>query len=117
MGATSVTGKGPGAGEPNRGPGNNRSQYVSLLDPHVVYSGTCTTDNSGPGGYATVVLPPAVKDLPENLTIICGGKGYCVNKNLDGDGMVESFQILGAKKVDLDFIVIKDPSANFATNL
>jgi hypothetical protein len=113
MGATSVTGVGAGAAEPNRGPGNNRNQYVSLLDPHVVYSGTVNTL----GGTNTVILPPAVKDLPENLTLICGGKGYCSNKNLDGDGLVESFSVTGAKKTDLDFIVVKDPSTNFNTNL
>ena len=44
MGATSVTGVGPGAGEPNKGPLNNRTQYVSILDPHVVFSGTVYID-------------------------------------------------------------------------
>lgn len=112
MGATSVTGVGAGAAEPNRGPGNNRNQYVSLLDPHVVYSGTIYTNS----GNATVVIPPTVKDVPEKLTLICGGKGYAVDKNLDGDGLVESFDIIGAKKTDVDFIVLKDPSSNFATD-
>lgn len=116
MGATSVTGVGAGAAEPNRGPGNNRNQYVSLLDPHVVFSGTIYID-TGTSGNATVVLPQYAKDVPEKLMLVCGAKGYATNKNLDGDGMVESFDIFGAKKRNIDFVVIKDPSGNFTNDI
>jgi hypothetical protein len=112
MGATSVTGVGQGAAGPVRGPGNNRNQYQSLLDPHVVYHGTIYNND----GDVTVTLPSTVRDLPENLTILCSGKTYGVDKNLDGNGLVESFDISGAKKRDVDFIVIKSPSSKFAEN-
>lgn len=112
MAATSVTGVGQGAAGPVRGPGNNRNQYQSLLDPHVVYHGTIYNND----GTVTVTLPSSVKDLPEKLTILCSGKTYGVEKNLDGDGLVESFDIYGAKKRDVDFIVIKSPSSLFTTD-
>ena len=109
MGATSVTGVGPGAGIPNKGPGNLRNQFVSLLDPHVVYHGHIYMDNN----TVTIDLPSDVKDLPENLTILVAGKGYGVTKNLDGDGLVESFDVDGSKKRDIDFVVIKSVGGKF----
>lgn len=108
MGATSVTGVGNGAASLVRGPGNGRNTFVSVLDPHVVYSGTIAA------GDTLVTLPSTVKDLPENLTILCAGKSYMTGKNLDGDGLVESFDILAAKKQDIDFVVIKNPSSLFS---
>lgn len=112
MGATSVTGVGPGAANVTRGPGNNRNQFSSLLDGHIVWHGKIYID-FGTGGNATVDLPSNLKDMPEKLTILCSGKTYGVNKNLDGDGLVESFDIQGAKDRDVDFIVIKSPSGMF----
>ena len=112
MGATSVTGVGPGAANVTRGPGNNRNQYASLLDPHVVAHGTIYTES----GYVTVELQSNVWDVPENLTIICGGKGVGVNKNTNGDGLCTSFDIYAAKKIDLDYVVIKSPSGNFTND-
>jgi hypothetical protein len=117
MGATSVTGKGVGAAEPNKGPNNGRNNYVSLLDPHVVFSGTVFMDTGGSPGQATVYLPENVKQVPERLTIVCGGKAYMVNKNLDGNGLVESFDIEGAKKIDIDFLVIDSVNENLTTNI
>jgi len=113
MGATSVTGVGAGAAEPNRGPGNNRNNYVSLLDAHIVYTGKAYPNN----GTVTITLPSNLKDLPEKLTCLVAGKGWTTDKNLDGDGLVESFDIFGAKKTDIDFVIVKDPSANFGTNI
>jgi hypothetical protein len=112
MGATSVTGVGNGAGEPNKGPLNNRTQYVSILDPHVVFSGTVFIDY-GSGGYATIYLPEEVKDVPEKLTIVTAGKAWGINKNTDSDGLVESFTIVGYKPRDVDFLVIKDVNGKF----
>lgn len=112
MGATSVTGVGQGSAGVTRGPGNNRDQYQSLLDPHVVFHGKIYLD----GGTATIDLPSDIKDLPEKLTILCSGKSYGITKNLDGDGLVESFEIDGAKKRDVDFIVIKSPSSLFTSD-
>ena len=108
MGATSVTGVGQGAANLVRGPGNGRNCFVSTLDPHVVFSGTVAAGNT------LVTLPSTVKDLPENLTILLAGKSYMTGKNLDGNGLVESFDILQAKKQDCDFIVVKNPGGIFS---
>lgn len=108
MGASSVTGVGNGAANIVRGPGNGRNSFVSVLDPHVVYSGTI------PAGDTLVTLPSDVKDIPENLSLLCAGKSYMTGKNLDGDGLVESFDILAAKKQDIDFVVIKNPGGLFS---
>lgn len=113
MGASSVTGVGKGAAEPNRGPGNNRNNYVSLLDPHVVYSGKLPAT----GGVATINLPSHLKDLPENLTCLVSSKAIVLDKNLDGDGLVESFSVGMSKKLESDFVIIKDPSSNFSADL
>lgn len=102
-------GTGPGAAGPNRGPGNNRNQYVSLLDPHVIYSGKIYMTS----GTGTIVLPSHLRDVPENLTLVVAGKAFSVVKLLDVDGLVESFQIVGAKKANVDFLVIKNPSGTF----
>lgn len=112
MGATSVTGTGAGAGEPNKGPLNNRTQYVSILDPHVVYSGTVYMGLSE-GGNVDVELPEYVWDVPEKLTIVTAGKAWGTEKNVNGDGLVTSFTISGAKKRDVDFLVIKDANGKF----
>lgn len=110
MGASSVTGVGNGAGEPNKGPFNNRTQYVSILDPHVVYSGTVYISE---GGDVDVELPESVRDVPEKLTIVTAGKAYGTEKNVNVDGVVTSFTIVGAKKRDVDFLVIKDVNGKF----
>lgn len=112
MGATSVTGVGQGAGEPNKGPLNNRTQYVSILDPHVVFSGTVYID-TGSGGDVDVELPESVWDMPEKLTIVTAGKAWGIYKNTNVDGLVTSFTISGSKKRDVDFLVIKDVNGKF----
>ena len=108
MGATSVTGVGNGAANLVRGPGNGRNSFVSVLDPHMVYSGTI------PSGDTLVTLPSDVWDIPENLTLLCAGKSYMTDKNTNGDGLVVSFDIQAAKKQDIDFVVIKNPSSLFS---
>lgn len=104
MGATSVTGTGNGAAGITRGPQNDRTNYVSKLDFDVVYSGTIYSDNDT---NITIDLPSNVKDLPENLAILVSGKAFKTDKNLDGDGLVESFDVSCAKKIDIDFVVVK----------
>lgn len=105
MGATSVTGvSGAGAVGVTRGPQNNRSSYVSKLDFDVVFSGTVYTDSNT---TVTIDLPSNVKDLPENLALLVSGKAWKTVKNLDGDGKVESFDVTCAKKIDIDFVVVK----------
>lgn len=105
MGATSVTGvSGAGAVGVSRGPQNNRSSFVSKLDFDVVYSGTVYTDNDT---SIVIELPSSVKDLPENLALLVSGKAWRTDKNLDVNGLVESFDVSCAKKIDIDFIVVK----------
>jgi len=112
MGATSVTGVGPGAANVTRGPGNLRNQYASLLDPHVVAHGTIYSG----GGSVTIDLESNVWDVPEKLTLICSGKAYAVNKNTNGDGLCIGFDISAAKKIDIDYVVIKSPSSLFTND-
>lgn len=109
MSATSVTGVGNGAAGPVRGPGNNRNQYASLLDPHIVYHGTVYM---GDGDEMNVELPSSVRDVPEKLTILCAGKAFGISKNVT-DGILTGFTISGAKKRDVDFVVVKSPSGLF----
>jgi hypothetical protein len=114
MGATSNEGTGRGAAEPNRGPGNNRNQYVSLLDEHVVYSGYATPPEGGGNPvFYTINVPSNLKDVPEKLTLMVAGKGFAIAKNLDANGLVESFGVIGTKKGGFDFVIIKSPSSNF----
>jgi hypothetical protein len=118
MAATSVTGvSGNGSAETNRGPGNNRNQYASLLDPHVVYSGHATpTEGSGSPVFYTINIPSNLRDLPEKLTLMIAGKGFAYTKNLDSNGLIESFEVIGTKKGGFDFVIIKNPSGNFIQN-
>lgn len=100
MGASSVTGTGPGAAEVTRGPGNGRGQYSSLVDPHIVWHGTATLSK----GSATVYLPSTIQVPPTHLTILVGGFGYAVEKVVTND-IVTAFVIEGyGEKVD--YIVI-----------
>ena len=108
MSATSVTGVGHGAAGPVRGPGNNRNQYASLLDPHVVYHGTVYMN----ADEKLIELPSSVRDVPEKLTILVAGKAYAILKNVT-DGILTGFTISGAKKRDVDFVVVKSPSGLF----
>lgn len=112
MGATSSTGVGNGSAGPQRGPSNNRNQYASLLDPHVVHHGTGYID-TGSSGELEIPLPEKAWDLPENLTILLAGKAWGIQKNTNGAGLVTSFTISGNKKRDIDFVVVKSPAGRF----
>ena len=112
MGATSVTGTGPGAANVTRGPGNLRNQYASLLDPHVVAHGTIYGGDSA----QFISLPSNVWDVPENLTILISGKAVAFDKDVNGDGLVTGFNIISSKKTDIDYVVIKSPGGGFTSN-
>ena len=113
MGATSVTGAGPGAANVTRGPGNLRNQYASLLDPHVVAHGTFLT---GEGAPLTISLPSDQWDVPENLTIILSGKAVVFDKVTNSDGLVTGFGVISAKKTENDYVIIKNPGGGFTPN-
>lgn len=108
MGASSVTGVGYGAAGMQKGPGNNRNYFVPLTDAHIVQQGTIYTDD----GSVTVQLRSDVQDAPEKLMILCSGKAWSVDKNVT-DGVCLSFDIEGAKKTDIDYVVIKHEGGSF----
>lgn len=112
MGATSVTGVGPGAANVTRGPGNLRNQFASLLDPHVVAHGTIY----GGDNPVEITLPSDVWDLPENLTLLVSGKAVPFDKIINGDGLVTGFGVLSTKKTDFDWVAIKCQGGGFTNN-
>ena len=112
MGATSVTGVGAGAANVTRGPGNNRNQFASLLDPHIVFHGTAFADD----GNVQIDLPSSVYDVPENLTLLCSTQAFLAEKLLNGDNICTGFRVYAYKKADLDYVIIKSPSGKFTSN-
>ena len=112
MGATSVTGVGAGAADVTRGPGNNRNQFASLLDPHIVFHGTAYAEN----GDVRIDLPSSVYDVPENLTLLCSTQAFLSEKILNGDDICIGFRVYAYKKADLDYVIIKSPSGKFTSD-
>lgn len=105
MGATSVTGKGPGHAFPGvKGPGNERNIFVPLLSPHVVEAGTVSLS----GGVATVTFPSPLAGSHVNYVVMLtveasAGPAHEVAvtvKTDDGDGNFLSFAISGAGSSD-----------------
>jgi len=98
MGATSVTGVGPGDAFPGiKGPNNNRNVFVPLLSPHVVAAGIVSTATNA----ATVTFPEALsgdKDTyvvmltADNTTAAAHGVTAHTKAN-DSDGNFASFAI------------------------
>jgi len=108
MGATSVTGKGPGDAFPGiKGPGNERNIYVPLLSPHVVAAGTVTLS----GGAATVTFPEALGGSHVNYVVMLTGEGSsdvspAVSAKTDSDGNFVSFDIDGNSTDDIMWAVM-----------
>lgn len=98
MGATSVTGKGKGAGYANKGPHNGRDVYVPLLSPHVVAAGFVTLAS----GVATVTLPTALNGSNAGYAVILTPQAATTTaprvtaKTNDADGNFASFAVAGA---------------------
>lgn len=97
MGATSVTGKGKGAGYANKGPHNGRDVYVPLLSPHVVAAGFVTLS----GGVATVTLPTALTGSNAGYGVILTPQAATTtvarvtSKTNDADGNFSAFAVAG----------------------
>ncbi|MHA2043196.1 MAG: hypothetical protein ACW99G_00295 [Candidatus Thorarchaeota archaeon] len=98
MGATSVTGTGPGDAFPGiKGPGNERNIYVPLLTPHVVHAGIVTTATNA----ATVTFPEVLGGDKDNYVVMltadnttAAAHGVTAHtKTNDGDGNFASFSI------------------------
>jgi hypothetical protein len=115
MGATSVTGRGTGDSGLTRGPENNRDQFYSVVDPHVVWHGTATLEQVEDSylGVATVYLPSTIRVPPEHLAVFVGGKGWTIVKNIDSDGMMIGFTIFGYTDTKVDYIVMDANNACF----
>lgn len=110
MGSSSVTGVGNGAAGKSKND-NGRSQFVSLLDPHIVFHGSLQLDG---GGSGTVTMPEDITGPASRFTILIAGKGWGVNKNIDEEGNLISFDIAGSNDQFLDFMVVDGVSSPFA---
>ena len=115
MGATSVTGVGPGAADGNKGPGNGRDQFVPLLTPHVVAAGTSTLA----AGTVTVTFPTPLAASETDYSVIVtprvtNGTQLFVAKTDNADGVFSTFDIddTGAAYAnEVDWIVVQHGTA------
>lgn len=98
MGATSVTGVGPGDAFPGiKGPGNERNIYVPLLTPHVVAAGIVATASNA----ATVTFTEPLAGSKSNYVVmvtadntVAAAHGVTIHTKTDnGDGNFASFDI------------------------
>ena len=94
MGATSVTGVGPGSASAGvKGPGNGRSHFVPQLNPHVVAAGIVTTTS----GTHTVTFPSALAGSESGYIVVVenetSGDATHVGTKTDASGDFASFVI------------------------
>lgn len=107
MGATSVTGVGPGDAFPGiKGPGNERNIYVPLLTPHVVAAGRVTLS----GGAATVTFPEPLAGSNTNYVVMTTslgtGNDAVSTMTNNSDGNFASFAISGTGTDDVMWSVV-----------
>ena len=110
MGAYSVTGiSGPGSSEgKNRGPGNGRNEYVSLISPHVVAAGSVTLAS----GVFTLTLPtPLTGGYAKYIVMLTdvgtGNNGVSVSAlTNDGNGNFASFVINGTSTDVVNYAIV-----------
>jgi hypothetical protein len=111
MGATSVTGVGPGAADGNKGPGNGRDQFVPLLTPHVVAAGTVVLA----GGVATVTFPTPLDGSEVNYSVMltpeAANLASVSAKTDNSDGDFASFAVAGGATDNVMWTVIKTGNA------
>jgi hypothetical protein len=107
MGATSVTGVGPGAADNLKGPMNNRSYWVPQVNPHVVIAGNVDLS----AGAATITFPNALNGGGANYVVAVHAESsnttYVSAKTDDGDGNFESFDITGTGTDTVNWMVVK----------
>ena len=110
MGATSVTGVGPGAADGNKGPGNGREQFVPLLTPHVVAAGTATLP--GVISIVTVTFPNVLAASETEYAVIVTGEGtnntFISAKTDDANSLFASFEITGNATQDVGWMVVSN---------
>ena len=110
MSASSVTGlSGPGSAEGlNRGPGNGRNTYVSLISPHVFTAETVTV-----GGAGTVLVTftdPVPGDKANYVVLLTNNTGarapWVSTKTNDTAGNFNSFTITGTASDVVSYAVV-----------
>jgi len=107
MGATSVTGVGPGSAMPNmRGPGNNRNIHNDLLGAYTVAAGTMVLA----AGVGTVTFPNPLSGSESGYVVhLTSGSSatatWVTAKNDDSDDNFESFEIAGASTDSIMWVV------------
>lgn len=107
MGATSVTGVGPGSADAGvKGPGNGRNHYVPMATPHVVAAGSGVLDG---GGALTVTFPSALSGSESGYVVmvttdnaVCGVGA----KTDDADGNFASFDLAGTAADSVMWMVV-----------
>jgi hypothetical protein len=102
MGASSVTGTGLGEAGITRGPGNNRNNFYSVVDPHVVWHGVATITNN----IGVVMLPSNIRLPPTQLAVFVSGKSTFVYYKIVEDGIMTGFVVFSAGMNDVDYIVV-----------
>lgn len=111
MGATSVTGIGPGSSEGlHKGPGNGRNLFVPLQTPHVISAGTVTLAS----GVATVTFPTPLGGSETGYVVMLTAEAddyASVSAKTDNaDGNFASFAITdgsGSNSSDVMWMVVK----------
>jgi hypothetical protein len=104
MGATSVTGVGPGSARAGvKGPGNGRSHFVPQLNPHVVAAGIVTMA----GGTQLVTFPSALAGSETGYIVVVQNSSSVteayVDTKTDASGDFASFLITTA---DVDAVIM-----------
>lgn len=111
MGATSVTGVGPGSSEGlHKGPGNGRNLYVPLQTPHVVAAGTAVLAT----GTATVTFPTVLGGSETGYVVMLTAEtetAVGVTTKTDVDGNFSSFVISGTGSDHVMWLVAKAGNA------
>lgn len=108
MGATSVTGVGPGSSEGlHKGPGNGRNLFVPLQTPHVVCAGTVVLS----AGAATVTFPTPLGGSETGYVVMltpeASNLAHVSAKTDDSDGNFASFSITGNTTNHVMWMVVK----------
>ena len=95
MGATSVTGVGPGTADAGvKGPGNGRSHFVPQINPHVVGSGTHTMGSTSD----TITFPSPLAGSESGYCVFLtndDSTATWVSAKTDSGGDFVSFEITG----------------------
>jgi hypothetical protein len=111
MGATSVTGVGPGSAEAGvKGPGNGRNIYVPQVSPHVLAAGSGVLA----GGALTVTFPSALAGSESGYVVMLttdAAVAAVAAKTDDADGNFASFDIAGTGTDSVMWMVVNAGNA------